>query len=251
MERKRFTLMELCVVMAIVAILASLLIPTLAKARKASRTVLCTNNMKQIITASTMFSGDNNLSYPDTSSTTEEYTNRRGRTRTRTTGYTSWDDLLAGYDGRESLSADEQALTKLPFENFGGTYKLSSEFNAGSEIYVCPEASNKQPVEYTKMSQWGKASRQYAINKAVYGLKSAFIRSPSNTIAYTERNFVYLGSKDDSYTAQQQEDKLLIDEVGDLGNIGNHDAKTIYTMADGSIKAMIVTQTSNYWDTNN
>ena len=55
---RAFTLVEMLVVIAIIAILAAILFPVFAQARAAARKTMCVSNFRQIGTALLMYSGD-------------------------------------------------------------------------------------------------------------------------------------------------------------------------------------------------
>ena len=58
-KKKAFTLIELLVVISIIALLLSILMPGLQLAKAKAKNLLCTTNVKGIITAWHMYSGDN------------------------------------------------------------------------------------------------------------------------------------------------------------------------------------------------
>jgi prepilin-type N-terminal cleavage/methylation domain-containing protein len=62
--QKGFTLIELMIVIAIIAILAAILIPNFLHARAEAQTAACEGNEKQIATALEEYAVDHNGSYP-------------------------------------------------------------------------------------------------------------------------------------------------------------------------------------------
>jgi prepilin-type N-terminal cleavage/methylation domain-containing protein len=63
---RAFTLIELLTVIAVIAILASLLLPSLGKTKAKAQRIACLNNQKQIGLSFTLWAGDHNDKFPST-----------------------------------------------------------------------------------------------------------------------------------------------------------------------------------------
>ena len=59
MKKERFTLIELLIVVAIIAILSAMLLPSLMKARESARAAVCQSNLKQLGIAAQFYADDN------------------------------------------------------------------------------------------------------------------------------------------------------------------------------------------------
>lgn len=67
-KRKGFTLIELMIVIAIIAILAAILVPNFLRARNQGQLTACKSNLKNMGTALEMYSTDYSGTYPSAAS---------------------------------------------------------------------------------------------------------------------------------------------------------------------------------------
>jgi len=111
-RRTGFTLVELLVVIGIIALLVSILLPALNKARESANSVRCMSQLRQIGLAIRMYANDNKDHFPIAPNSTN----------------ISWDDLLSGYDGRNLTQAQMEA---------SGLGRDTDPMNL-NEIYGCP-----------------------------------------------------------------------------------------------------------------
>ena len=134
---KKFTLIELLIVVAIIGILVSILLPSLMKARKKAESAVCKSNLKQLSITLTIYSHDN-----------------KDNMVVGWTGYNwncvTWDDYIGDYMDRPLTLAQKKKEW---------ISKADSNSNA-NQIFKCP--SDSIPLDPAFPNGW---RRSYVINK--------------------------------------------------------------------------------------
>ena len=149
--RAAFTLIELLVVIAIIAILAGMLLPSLATAKKKAKQIKCLSNMRQVGMALTLYELDHER-LPPKASQVPDFMNRMGA---------AWQN---------------NCLFAI------APYLQGSDDQPSSKVYVCPEA--KKPGDASDATELSATG--YLPNAVLMERSSAHIRNPSETIVIQE-----------------------------------------------------------------
>lgn len=131
MRNKKFTLLELLIVVCIILVLLSLMMPAVRKSIQRAKFAVCTSNIGQIYRGVYLYSNVNAMRFPVAYN--------------RNTGH-SWDDLLSPLLGRP-ITEEEMALNGIP---------VTSAACKGT-VFACPSYKNGEANRrsYATTGGWG------------------------------------------------------------------------------------------------
>ena len=145
-KKNGFTLTELLVVIAVIAILAALLLPALSKSKSRTQTIACLNNLRQLSTCWQLYTGDNNdLLVPN-------------------------DNIAGGAPGPSWCQGTGILETNTTAIESG----LLFGYNRSTALYHCPaDVSTVVSLSGTKLSQL--RNRSYNLSQSVNGDPTAWL----------------------------------------------------------------------------
>ncbi len=192
-----FTLIELLVVIAIIAILAAMLLPTLAKAKARAQQAVCLSNAKQWGLADTMYVGDNNETFP--------YPRYQGYASSVDQDNPAWLTIPTYHNQNEG---DDVWFNALP--SYVGNKPLyvwaynAADFYGSKSIFTCPTAFSlgidaKDAVAASDsydmipgvrpLFNYGMNSKSLAnenLNAVVSTLKASMVVHPSSFVLFSD-----------------------------------------------------------------
>ena len=171
---QNFTLIELLIVIAIIAILAGMLLPSIGRAKEAAQQIQCIGNMKQLGVYSTMYANDNDETALPCSQ------------KMATNAYGAWFMKLANDYIGQNVGLDRS-------EKLSELFSCPSDKVGYDPTFTSYSSPNKDNISYTWNTTLGDYDRLKNVNtSSVKELSPKKVRSvPSRVVILTERGGDY------------------------------------------------------------
>ncbi len=242
--RKGFTLIELLVVIAIIAILAAILFPVFAQARAKARQTSCLSNMKQIGTATAMYTQDYDETFyahrwnsgPDSNPLIAETGGASSPISGVARDRTFWISMLNPYIKNYQVFACPSNVNPWTQVNKDGVKCMGSDTSTNG----CGGAGYGGQNSYGHNDFWMSpaGSATAAFGGAVNVVSQASVQRVSSTILITDST--YYGVGPDVYNATGKfdlsktvdgtgaQEQQLVDCGGDASHTAGNCGKTFY-----------------------
>jgi prepilin-type N-terminal cleavage/methylation domain-containing protein/prepilin-type processing-associated H-X9-DG protein len=152
-KRRGFTLVELLVVIGIIALLISILLPALAKARESANKTKCLSNIRQIGLAMVMYTLDNKGYFPAAARWGGV---GAGTSQEQVSDFVYWETpgqywYRPGEVTTNTIQQDQNlgALTKYMGRNFSAGTWVCPDDDPTSHVYVTGTSNLRYPYSYT------------------------------------------------------------------------------------------------------
>jgi prepilin-type N-terminal cleavage/methylation domain-containing protein len=172
-----FTLVEMLVVIAIIAILSALLFPVLIAVKDKARQTSCLNNLRQINLGVRMYSDDSNDKSPE------------GAIR-RANVYVGYKELMKNYVGLKGVSSAQDRLFACPADSFYYDYDIKQH---GPYVgYVAESLCSLSNMDYSSYTFNAGNLGHYKnhgtnfVRPGIAGLSLSSIKHPARTILVAE-----------------------------------------------------------------
>jgi prepilin-type N-terminal cleavage/methylation domain-containing protein len=167
--RAGFTLLEMLVVIAIIAILAAILFPALQSSKNKANRAVCMNNLKQINTGLRMYSDDSDDKAPRTP----------GTTNSPALNWIGYKTLMKSYVGINGRASPQDKIFACPKDTF--YYDV-----AASTFQYVPKGLHEQPPDYLSYGFNGGNARTNSNAPGIAGRALGSIANPSKTVLVAE-----------------------------------------------------------------
>jgi prepilin-type N-terminal cleavage/methylation domain-containing protein len=180
---KGFTLVEMLVVIAAIAILAALLLPVISAAKRKAQRTVCVNNLRQINLGIRMYCDDSHDSSPGTNGTALTATNILPL-------YTSYKALMKNYVGLNGASSSQDKLFHCPADRFYPNWIVAA---VPPPYYFVQKSLYDDPAwDYSSYAFNGgdNTSRKFGRISSTYpglgNVKLTAVKHPSRTVLVAE-----------------------------------------------------------------